>query len=108
MINCSGMCLFAIYSLTLQQIAPLLSSLTGIEALVRLPILQHQRDQQAGLNTGGFVSGYRGSPLGGLDKELWRTRELLEASRGEGGAVRKKEDVHRMAEANKAFSHYRF
>jgi small subunit ribosomal protein S7 len=34
--------------------------------------------------------------------------ELLEASRGEGGAVRKKEDVHRMAEANKAFAHYRW
>ena len=36
--------------------------MTGIEALVRLPILQHQRDQQRGLNTAGFVSGYRGSP----------------------------------------------
>ncbi len=34
--------------------------------------------------------------------------ELLDASRGDGGAVRKKEDVHRMAEANKAFAHYRW
>ncbi|EME68558.1 hypothetical protein H261_17943, partial [Paramagnetospirillum caucaseum] len=46
--------------------------LSGIQALVKLPMLQHLRDQAAGLNTGGFVSGYRGSPLGGLDKELWR------------------------------------
>ena len=41
--------------------------LTGIDALTRLPILQHEIDTAAGLNTGGFISGYRGSPLGGLD-----------------------------------------
>jgi indolepyruvate ferredoxin oxidoreductase len=52
--------------------------LTGIQALVRLLILQQQRDKLAGLNTGGFVSGYRGSPLGGLDQSLWSARKFLE------------------------------
>jgi indolepyruvate ferredoxin oxidoreductase len=52
--------------------------LSGIQALVKLPMLQHLRDKAAGLNTGGFVSGYRGSPLGGLDKELWRAAAHLE------------------------------
>jgi indolepyruvate ferredoxin oxidoreductase len=52
--------------------------LTGTQALVRLLILQHQRDRQAGLNTAGFVSGYRGSPLGNLDRELWRAEKFLE------------------------------
>ncbi len=51
--------------------------LTGIEALVRLPILQHQRDQQRGLNTAGFISGYRGSPLGSLDEALWSAEPYL-------------------------------
>lgn len=51
--------------------------MTGIEALVRLPILQHQRDQQRGLNTAGFVSGYRGSPLGGVDQALWNAAPFL-------------------------------
>ncbi len=47
--------------------------MTGVEALVRLPMLQHQRDVQAGLNTAGFISGYRGSPLGTVDVafHLW-------------------------------------
>jgi len=52
--------------------------LTGIEALVRLPILQHQRDQQRGLNTACFISGYRGSPLGGLDQALWKAQPFLD------------------------------
>ena len=52
--------------------------LTSIEALVRLPILQHQRDQERGLNTVGFVSGYRGSPLGGVDQAMWGAQEYLD------------------------------
>lgn len=51
--------------------------LTGTQALVRLTLMQAMRDQAAGLKTGGFVSGYRGSPLGGLDQQLWKVRELL-------------------------------
>ena len=52
--------------------------LTGIDALVRLPILQHQRDQERGLNTAGFVSGYRGSPLGGVDQAMWSAKKYLD------------------------------
>ncbi|MDJ0948988.1 MAG: indolepyruvate ferredoxin oxidoreductase family protein [Alphaproteobacteria bacterium] len=52
--------------------------LTGIQALVRLPLMQRQRDGKAGLNTGCFISGYRGSPLGGFDQQLWRARKFLE------------------------------
>src|SRR5688572_14956533 len=52
--------------------------LTGTQALIRLMMLQRLRDQQAGLNTAGFVSGYRGSPLGGLDQSLWRAQKHLE------------------------------
>ncbi|WP_313644582.1 indolepyruvate ferredoxin oxidoreductase family protein [Stenotrophomonas sp.] len=55
--------------------------LSGVQALVRLPLMQQQRDLAAGLNTGGFVSGYRGSPLGGFDLELWRARKHLEAAK---------------------------
>ena len=51
--------------------------LTGIEALVRLPMLQQQRDRSAGRNTAGFISGYRGSPLGGYDSALWKARKQL-------------------------------
>ena len=51
--------------------------ITGIEALVRLPLLQHQKDLEAGLNTAGFVSGYRGSPVGTVDQAMWRAREHL-------------------------------
>jgi indolepyruvate ferredoxin oxidoreductase len=52
--------------------------LTGAQAFVRLLILQRQRDVLAGLNTGGFVSGYRGSPLGALDQSLWKAAKFLE------------------------------
>lgn len=51
--------------------------MTGIEALVRLPILQHQRDLERGLNTAGFISGYRGSPLGTVDQAMWRAEQFL-------------------------------
>src|SRR5690606_35312866 len=54
--------------------------LSGVQALVRLPMMQRLRDQAAGLETAGFVSGYRGSPLGGFDLELWRARRHLEAA----------------------------
>ena len=53
--------------------------LSGIQALVRLPMIQKLRDERAGLNTAGFVSGYRGSPLGGLDENLWKAKGHLEA-----------------------------
>jgi indolepyruvate ferredoxin oxidoreductase len=53
--------------------------LTGVQALVRLPLLQKQRDRAAGLDTAGFISGYRGSPLGTYDTALWQARDLLEA-----------------------------
>jgi indolepyruvate ferredoxin oxidoreductase len=51
--------------------------LTGVQALARLPMLQHSRDQAAGLNTAGYVSGYRGSPLGGLDQALQAAEPYL-------------------------------
>ncbi len=52
--------------------------MTGIQALIRLMMLQRVRDERAGLNTAGYVSGYRGSPLGGLDQSLWRAQKHLE------------------------------
>src|SRR6267378_268119 len=53
--------------------------LTGTQALIRLMMLQRERDLRTGINTAGFVSGYRGSPLGGLDQSLWRARPHLES-----------------------------
>jgi indolepyruvate ferredoxin oxidoreductase len=55
--------------------------LSGVQALVRLMLVQRLRDQAAGLNTAGFVSGYRGSPLGGLDEALWKAQKHLDANR---------------------------
>ena len=52
--------------------------LTGVQALTRLPIIQAQRDEESGLNTGGFISGYRGSPLGGYDGALWQAQGYLD------------------------------
>ncbi|HEY4192229.1 MAG TPA: indolepyruvate ferredoxin oxidoreductase family protein, partial [Mesorhizobium sp.] len=54
--------------------------LSGAQALVRMLLMQRERDRQAGLNTAGFVSGYRGSPLGGLDLQLWKARDQLGAA----------------------------
>jgi len=51
--------------------------MSGVQALVRLPMLQRQRDLAAGLNTAGFISGYRGSPLGGYDQALWAAKKHL-------------------------------
>ncbi|MEY2882699.1 MAG: hypothetical protein RL490_423, partial [Pseudomonadota bacterium] len=51
--------------------------MSGVQALVRLPLVQQARDKAAGFNTGGFISGYRGSPLGTYDQELWRAKKML-------------------------------
>jgi indolepyruvate ferredoxin oxidoreductase len=55
--------------------------LTGIQALVRLPMDQMRRDRRAGLNTAAFISGYEGSPLGGYDLALARVKRLLDEHR---------------------------
>ncbi|MBP8225164.1 MAG: indolepyruvate ferredoxin oxidoreductase family protein, partial [Acidovorax sp.] len=51
--------------------------MSGVQALVRLPMLQRQRDAASGLNTAGFISGYRGSPLGTYDQALWAAKKHL-------------------------------
>lgn len=52
--------------------------MSGTQALIRLALLQKERDRRAGLNTAGFISGYRGSPLGGVDLALWQAKKHLE------------------------------
>ena len=52
--------------------------ITGTQALVRLPMMQRLRDEKAGLNTACYVSGYRGSPLGGLDQQMQRAKAFLD------------------------------
>ncbi|MGI9303053.1 MAG: indolepyruvate ferredoxin oxidoreductase family protein, partial [Gammaproteobacteria bacterium] len=53
--------------------------LTGTQALVRLLLVQRRRDLAAGLNTAGFISGYRGSPMTVVDQQLWRAKKELDA-----------------------------
>ena len=54
--------------------------LNGTQALVRLMLMQKARDRAAGLNTAGYVTGYRGSPLGGVDQQMTRSGKLLTAN----------------------------
>ena len=51
--------------------------ITGTQALVRMPMMQHLRDKAAGYDTAGYISGYRGSPLGGYDQQLWSAGKFL-------------------------------
>ena len=53
--------------------------MSGVQALVKLPMLQRVRDRLQGKNTAGFISGYRGSPLGGYDQALWKASKYLKA-----------------------------
>src|SRR5215468_1890017 len=57
--------------------------LTGTQALVRLLLMQRRRDEAAGLHTAAFVSGYRGSPLGMVDQQLWKAKKFLQAAKVE-------------------------
>src|SRR3954471_13787039 len=53
--------------------------ITGTQAFIRLAMLQRQRDVQAGLNTAGFITGYRGSPLGSVDTTAAKAKKYLDA-----------------------------
>src|SRR3972149_911378 len=53
---------------------------TGYQALIRMCLKQKERDRRAGLNTAGYVTGYRGSPLGGLDQQFQRAEALLKTN----------------------------
>ena len=55
--------------------------LTGTQAIVRLTLMQHARDRRMGKHTAGYVTGYRGSPLGGLDQQFWRAAKALQGER---------------------------
>jgi indolepyruvate ferredoxin oxidoreductase len=72
--NRSGVRLDDVYTKTSGRVL-----MSGIQALVRLPMVQIRRDRAAGLNTGGFISGYRGSPLGGYDTALGKAKKFLTA-----------------------------
>ena len=61
------------YDLTKKQVF-----VTGYQALIRLCLMQKERDRLAGLNTAGYITGYRGSPLGGLDQQFIRARKFLQ------------------------------
>jgi indolepyruvate ferredoxin oxidoreductase len=61
--------------------------LSGLQALVRIPIDQHRLDQRRGLRTATLISGYEGSPLAGYDLEIGRQRRLLTESGRCGGAA---------------------
>jgi indolepyruvate ferredoxin oxidoreductase len=52
--------------------------MNGTQAIIRMLLMQRERDRRAGLNTAGFISGYRGSPLGGLDQQLFRSKKRLQ------------------------------
>ena len=70
----------ALQSVTLDDkyaLASGLAFMSGVQALVRLPMLQRVRDQKSGKNTAGFISGYRGSPLGGYDQALVKAQKYL-------------------------------
>ncbi len=54
--------------------------ITGTQALLRMMLMQKRLDELRGLKTAGFISGYRGSPLGAVDQEVWRAAELLKAN----------------------------
>ena len=54
--------------------------ITGTQALVRLPMMQRQRDLAAGMNTACYVTGYRGSPLGGVDQAMWQAKRFLKTN----------------------------
>lgn len=55
--------------------------LTGTQALVRMLLTQARLDKEHGLNTAGFVSGYRGSPLGGVDMIMWKAQKYLDQAK---------------------------
>lgn len=54
--------------------------ITGTQAIVRMLLMQKEADRRAGLNTAGFVTGYRGSPLGGVDAQMHKAKALFDAN----------------------------